>query len=264
MTYSGPPCVGSRAIPIPRTREALQTLVDAGDRDGLADAMGEPLTFGTAGIRGEVGPGSGRMNRATVIRTTRGLADYLIAKHGVRQSGRWRWGTTPGPTAAPSPRTPQAFWPRPAFGSGSSRRSRPHRWWRSPPSTSTAPAAVVITASHNPPADNGYKVYDGNAAQIIPPTDAEIAAAIAGVGPATDVPRIEGVFAGGSELVTPMPDDILDAYKGELASARPNAQTSDLKIVYTPLHGVGGETLVRLCAWANHNGLYPGAGAGPA
>ncbi|MGH3668491.1 MAG: phospho-sugar mutase, partial [Acidimicrobiia bacterium] len=66
--------------PDPKTRGALLDIVDAGDRAAIADAMGEPLTFGTAGIRGEVGPGSGRMNRATVIRTTRGLADHLITK----------------------------------------------------------------------------------------------------------------------------------------------------------------------------------------
>ena len=85
----------------------------------------------------------------------------------------------------------------------------------------------MITASHNPPADNGYKVYDRNAAQIIPPTDAEIAAAIVRVGPAAEVPRIEGVFAGGSDLVTRMPDDILAAYEIELELGPP--QPADLR-----------------------------------
>ena len=81
MISSRPPGSWIEGDPDPETREALQAIVDAGDRAAMADAMGEPLTFGTAGIRGEVGPGSGRMNRATVIRTTRGLADYLITKH---------------------------------------------------------------------------------------------------------------------------------------------------------------------------------------
>jgi phosphomannomutase len=120
-----------------------------------------------------------------------------------------------------------------------------------------APAAVVITASHNPPADNGYKVYDANAAQIIPPTDVDISAAISRVGPAADVPRVEGVFSGSSELVTPMPDDIFDVYAAEVREARPNPQGSDLDIVYTPLHGVGGETLLRMCIDAQHTGLIP-------
>jgi phosphomannomutase len=118
-----------------------------------------------------------------------------------------------------------------------------------------AAAAVVITASHNPPADNGYKVYDANAAQIIPPTDEQIAAAIAGVGPARDVPRIESVFAGNSDLVRPVREDIVDRYWEELHSARPDPHASDLAIVYTPLHGVGGATIVDMCTRAGHTGL---------
>ncbi len=243
--------------PDPTTREALQALVDAGDPAAMADAMGEPLTFGTAGIRGEVGPGSGRMNRATVIRTTRGLADHLITKH----NGPPERPVALGFDARPDSRTFAEDTAGVLAAAGIGVRFFPEV-------TPTplvafaakhldAPAAVVITASHNPPADNGYKVYDGNAAQIIPPTDAEIASAIARVGPAADVPRIEGVFAGGSDLVTPMPDDMLNAYEIELDSARPNPQTSDLKIVYTPLHGVGGDTLTRLFVSANHSGLLP-------
>ena len=219
--------------------------------------MGEPLTFGTAGIRGEVGPGSGRMNRATVIRTTRGLADHLITKH----SGPPERPVALGFDARPDSRTFAEDTAGVLAAAGIGVRFFPEV-------TPTplvafaakhldAPAAVVITASHNPPADNGYKVYDRNAAQIIPPTDAEIAAAIVRVGPAAEVPRIEGVFAGGSDLVTRMPDDILAAYESELDSARPNPQTSDLRIVYTPLHGVGGDTLTRLFVSANHSGLLP-------
>ena len=243
--------------PDPATRQALQALVDAGDRAGLAGAMGEPLTFGTAGIRGEVGPGSGRMNRATVIRTTRGLADHLIAKHN---------GPPQQPVAVGYDARPDSFtFAEDAVGVLAAAGIAVRYFPKVTPTPLVAfaakhlgaPAAVIITASHNPPADNGYKVYDGNAAQIIPPTDAEIAAAIARVGPATGVPRIEGVFHGGSGLVTSMPENILDAYLVEVESARPNPQSSDLKIVYTPLHGVGGETLARLFVSTSHAGLLP-------
>ena len=243
--------------PDPTTRDALQALVEAGDQAGLAAAMGEPLTFGTAGIRGEVGPGSGRMNRATVIRTTGGLAAHLVSKHNgppeqpvalgfdARPDSRNFAEDTAGVLAAAgiAVRFFPGVTPTPLVAFAAKHLE--------------APAAVVITASHNPPADNGYKVYDGNAAQIIPPTDIEIAAAIAEVGSATDVPRIEDAFAGTSDLVTPMPDDIVDAYESELNAARPNPQTSDLEIVYTPLHGVGGDTLARVFASANHSGLIP-------
>jgi phosphomannomutase len=241
--------------PDPATRRALQTLVDDADQAGLARAMGEPLTFGTAGIRGEVGPGSGRMNRATVIRTTRGLADHLLLQHG----GVPEAAVAIGFDARPDSRT----FAEDAAGVLAAAGIEVRYFPEVTPTPLVAfaakhfgaPAAVVITASHNPPADNGYKVYDSNAAQIIPPTDAEIAGAIAEVGPARDVPRIESVFAGHSDLVSPMPEGIIDHYRRELDAARPNPQTSDLKIVYTPLHGVGGKILTAMCIWAHHTGL---------
>ena len=245
------------ADPDPDTRKALQTMVDDQDEKGLLEAMGEPLTFGTAGIRGEVGPGSGRINRATVIRTTRGLVDHLLERsRGVPDDP-----VVIGFDARPDSRTfaEDAAGVLAAAGKGV----------RHFPGLTPTPlvafaakhlgaaAAVVITASHNPPADNGYKVYDANAAQIIPPTDEQIAAAIAKVGPARDVPRIEFVFAGNSDLVRPVPEDIVDRYWEELDAARPDPHVSDLEIVYTPLHGVGGATTVDMCTRAGHTGLIP-------
>jgi phosphomannomutase len=243
--------------PDPVTRSELQAIVDAEDLDGLQAAIGEPLTFGTAGIRGQVGPGPGRMNRATVIRTTAGVADILLARHGgppdtavalgfdARPDSKAFAEDTAGVLAASgiAVRYFPEVTPTPLVAFAAKHLG--------------APAAVVITASHNPPADNGYKVYDANAAQIIPPTDVDISAAISRVGPAADVPRVEGVFSGSSELVTPMPDDIFDVYAAEVREARPNPQGSDLDIVYTPLHGVGGETLLRMCIDAQHTGLIP-------
>jgi phosphomannomutase len=243
--------------PDPATRNALQAIVDADDQDGLQAAIGEPLAFGTAGIRGEVGPGPGRMNRATVIRTTAGLAKHLLTRHGAPPDRAVALGfdarpdsmtfaeDTAGVLAAAGIRVrffPEVT-PTPLVAFAAKHLD--------------APAAVVITASHNPPADNGYKVYDANAAQIISPTDLEISDAISRVGLAADVPRVEGVFTGSSDLVAPMPDDIFDAYAAEVQEARPNPQVSDLDIVYTPLHGVGGDTLLRMCIDAQHTGLIP-------
>ncbi len=243
--------------PDPDTRRSLQALVEANDEGELAKAMGEPLTFGTAGIRGEVGPGSGRMNRATVIRTTRGLADYLLSRHG-------------GPPSTPvalgfDARPDSNTFAEDASGVLAAAGIAVRYYPKVTPTPLVAfaakhldsPAAVVITASHNPPADNGYKVYDSNAAQIIPPTDDDIAAAIAQVGAAADVPRIESTFSGASDLVTPMPPEMLEIYRKEVDAARPNPQASKLKIVYTPLHGVGGEVLLSVAAAAHHTGLIP-------
>jgi phosphomannomutase len=243
--------------PDPVTRKSLEVIIASGDEYELAEAMGEPLTFGTAGIRGEVGPGSGRMNRATVIRVTGGLAAHLLAKHG----GPPQRPVALGFDARPDSRTFAEDTAGVLAAAGIGVRYFPDV-------TPTplvafaakhleAPAAVVITASHNPPADNGYKVYDGNSAQIIPPTDVEIADAISRVGPAMEVGRVEGVFSGASPLVSPMPEDIFEAYAGEVGAARPNPQVSNLRIVYTPLHGVGGDTLLRMCLSAQHSGLIP-------
>jgi phosphomannomutase len=111
-----------------------------------------------------------------------------------------------------------------------------------------AAAAIVVTASHNPPRDNGYKVYDANAAQIVPPTDGEIARAIDEVGPATTVPRDEGVLAGLVDLATPVPRDIFERYWDEVRACRPAAPTSVVRTVYTPMHGVGAAPFGRVLA----------------
>jgi phosphomannomutase len=98
-----------------------------------------------------------------------------------------------------------------------------------------AVAGVVVTASHNPPQDNGYKVYLGDGSQIVPPADAEIAAAIAAVGPLADVPR-------GDDWQT-LGDELLEAYLERIAQLVPADAPRELNVAYTPLHGVG-RTLV--------------------
>jgi phosphomannomutase len=243
--------------PDPKTRTALEAMIYANDIDGLNKAMGSPLTFGTAGIRGEVGPGSSRMNRATVIRTTRGLVDYLLEEH----SGIPTSAVVLGFDARPDSRTFAEDAAGVLAAAGIAVRFFPEVA-PTPLIAFTAkhlsaPAAIVVTASHNPPADNGYKVYGGNSAQIVPPTDTKIASAINKVGPASEVPRLEDVFGATSDLVTPVPDDIVDVYGIEVDEARPNPQVSDLKIIYTPLHGVGAKTVVRMFATAGHTGLVP-------
>ncbi len=215
--------------PDPDTRAELQQLLDAGDAAELADRFAGTLEFGTAGLRGAVGAGSNRMNRVVVIRAAAGLAAYLKAN-----------GLTDGPvligydarhksdvfaedTAAvirgagldavlldrPTP-TPVV-----AFGIRHLK----------------AVAGIVVTASHNPPQDNGYKVYLGDGSQIVPPADSEIAAAIDAVGPLASVPRGDDWQMAGDEL--------LDAYLDRIATLVPADAPRELKVAYTPLHGVG-------------------------
>lgn len=241
--------------PDPETRAQLQALIDTSRLEDLADRMGPMLEFGTAGIRGEVAAGPNRMNRAVVIKTTRGLVDYLIAQHGgppespvivgfdARPSSHQFAEDTAGVIAAAG--IPVRYFPEVA----------PTPLVAFACKLLDASAAVVVTASHNPPADNGYKVYAANAAQIIPPTDQEISAAISRTGPANEIPRLEAAFQGASGLVTTVPGDILDTYWDEVDEVRPSPETSDLRIVYTPIHGVGGEAIAELFRRAGHRGL---------
>ncbi|TDD18838.1 phospho-sugar mutase [Kribbella turkmenica] len=215
--------------PDPDTRAELRHLLDAAAADELADRFAGILEFGTAGLRGAVGAGPNRMNRIVVIRAAAGLCAYLKAK-----------GLTDGPvligydarhksdvfaqdTAAvvrgagleavlldrPAPTPVVAFGIRHLM----------------------AVAGVVVTASHNPPQDNGYKVYLGDGSQIVPPADAEIAAAIAAVGPLAEVPRGDDWQTTG--------DDLINAYLDRIAELVPADAPRDLSVAYTPLHGVG-------------------------
>ena len=178
------------------------------------------------------------MNRAVVIRTTRGLADYLRDTTGtggtvaVGRDARLSSEVFMEDTisvllaagfdvryfAAPTP-TPLVAYAAKHLG---------------------AVAAIVITASHNPPADNGYKVYAANAAQIVPPVDQDIAAAIDRVGPAIDVPRQPEPYS--SSRAVALTSDTFDDYLHEVAASLP-AVTGDrsLRMVYTAMHGVGGK-----------------------
>ncbi|MCJ7725085.1 MAG: phospho-sugar mutase, partial [Acidimicrobiia bacterium] len=119
-------------------------------------------------------------------------------------------------------------------------------------------AGVMVTASHNPPQDNGYKVYDANAAQIIPPVDAEIAGEIEAALPANRIPRDEGVFETGHPAARPFGPEMAEDYVSDLIAMRPaSARGGPLKIVYTPLHGVGRDLAVRALWNAGFRDVLP-------
>ncbi|MEN8041348.1 MAG: phospho-sugar mutase, partial [Actinomycetota bacterium] len=176
------------ADPDPITRNELAEMLAAGASDELEDRMAGTLQFGTAGLRGAVEAGSNRMNRATVIRATAGLASYLLST--TEPEDRL---VVIGRDARPSSQSfmDDSIGVLRAAGFGV-------RYFEEPTPTPLvayaelvlgACASIVITASHNPPADNGYKVYAANGAQIVPPVDTDIADRIAQVGPANEVPR---------------------------------------------------------------------------
>lgn len=208
--------------------------IDAADaRADLADRFAGTLQFGTAGLRGEVGAGPNRMNRAVVIRAAAGLARWLRANDGgavvVGFDARHYSDVFARDTCAvmEAAGVEAMVLPRPlptpvlAFAL---------RYLG-------ADAGVMVTASHNPPQDNGYKVYLGDGSQLAPPADTEIAAQIDAVASVSAVGRSDDGW------VT-LDDSIVDAYLDRAASLLDPSGPRALSVVYTPLHGVGRDLLL--------------------
>ncbi|MFI9492762.1 phospho-sugar mutase [Streptomyces halstedii] len=227
--------------PDPETREELAALLDAEDHDALAERFAGTLQFGTAGLRGEMGAGPMRMNRSVVIRAAAGLAAYLRANGGtgklvvIGYDARYKSADFARDTAAvmTGAGLRAAVLPRPLPTPVLAYAIR-HLG---------AVAGVEVTASHNPPRDNGYKVYLGDGSQIVPPADAEIAAAIDAVGPLDGVPRL----GSGWEILG---DEVLDAYLARTDTVLAAGSPRTARTVYTAMHGVGTSVLTAAFARA--------------
>ncbi|MGW4134400.1 phospho-sugar mutase [Amycolatopsis japonica] len=205
---------------------------EAGAADELADRMAGPLEFGTAGLRGPVRAGPHGMNVAVVTRTTAGVAAWLTAQGhsgGVVVVGRdARHGSEAFAKAAAEVLTAAGFAVKTLPG------PLPTPVLAFAVLELGAVAGIQITASHNPPADNGYKLYDATGGQIVPPSDGEIERAIEAAPPAISVPREPGAEVLGDEL--------RDAYLAKVALL-PRGPERAVKVAATALHGVGAETL---------------------
>jgi phosphomannomutase len=222
--------------PDPGTRAELQQVLaaamvaEAGAVDDLADRMSGMLRFGTAGLRGPVRAGPAGMNVAVVRRTTAGLAAWLArtGERGTVVVGRdARHGSAAFATATAQVLTGAGFAVRVLPG------PLPTPMLAFAVRELSAVAGVQVTASHNPPADNGYKVYLADGAQLAPPSDAEIEAAIAAAPGAVAIPTAD----------TATEVDVTEAYL-ERAARLPRGTARALRIALTPLHGVGGATAV--------------------
>jgi phosphomannomutase len=221
---------------------------DIADIAGLADRFGARLQFGTAGLRGEMGAGPNRMNRAVVIRATAGLAAYLAdtghagepvivgfdARH---RSDRFAADAAAVLAAAGFPvHLADRPLPTPVVAFGVTHLG--------------CCAGVQVTASHNPPRDNGYKVYLGDGAQIVPPADAEISVRIDAVPSVAAVPRAaEGDTTGHGRIVV-AGDDLVAAYVRGAVGQITSPDTRELRAVYTPMHGVGRDVVLEVFAAA--------------
>ncbi len=238
------------------TAAELRALLDAEDWPALEERFTGMLQFGTAGLRGALGGGPHRMNRAVVVRAAKGLVDYLldavpdgrVPRLVIGFDARYNSDVFARDTAAvataagvealllpaPLPTPVLAFAVR-------------HL---------EADAGVMVTASHNPPQDNGYKVYlggsvvedAGRGVQIVPPYDAEIARAIAAVRAVADVPQADAGW-------TVLGEEILEEYLTGVAGLS-DGEKRGLRIVTTPLHGVGGAVVTEALRRAGFTDLH--------
>ena len=226
--------------PAPETRAELLALLAAGQDSELADRMAPELDFGTAGLRAEVGAGAARMNRAAVIRASRALVEHLLASFPDAQA--------PLVVVGYDARLQSRGFAEDAAGVLAAAGCEV-RYFTAPVPTPLVAyaqkelaglAAVVVTASHNPPQYNGFKVFGPDAAQVRAPADADIVARMRALGPAVDIPRVPDALSQNGDRLAPVPDAIVERYLEELDGLRPRgAADRGFGIVYTALHGVG-------------------------
>ncbi|ARF63911.1 MULTISPECIES: phospho-sugar mutase [Streptomyces] len=220
--------------PDPETRDELAALIEAGATQELAVRFAGTLQFGTAGLRGELGAGPMRMNRSVVIRAAAGLAAYLKAQG--QDGGLVVIGYDARYKSADFARDTAAVMTGAGLRAAVLPRPLPTPVLAYAIRHLGAVAGVEVTASHNPPRDNGYKVYLGDGSQIVPPADGEIAAAIAAVGPLADVVRPED----GWEVLG---EDVVDAYLARTDAVLSAGSPRTARTVYTAMHGVGASVL---------------------
>lgn len=226
--------------PDPVTRAETAAMLD--DPEALASRFGARLQFGTAGLRGPLGAGPNAMNRALVRRVTAGLGHYL-QKHRpgglvvIGLDGRHNSDVFAEDAAVvlaglgfevalfdevcPTPRLAHAV------------------------THLDACAGIMVTASHNPPQDNGYKVYWANGAQIIPPHDRGISAAIDAITSLASVEMGDLQELREAGRIRSVPASVGDAYLSEVLALRVHA-SEPLRIVYTAMHGVGTAEVTRV------------------
>nr|WP_239528346.1 phospho-sugar mutase [Microbacterium esteraromaticum] len=247
-----------RQDPDAETRDELAGIItraasgDPAAAADLDDRFGSRLAFGTAGLRGELGAGSNRMNRVLVTQAAAGFAGYLLQRDS---------GSGPRPTVVigyDGRRNSRRFALDSAeiFAGAGLRAVLLPRLLPTPVLAFAvrhlqADAGVMVTASHNPPNDNGYKVYLGGAdegSQIVAPADAEIAAHIQRVADAGDVgllPRSDAYEVAG--------EDVVEAYIAATAAVAPAPfGVQEMRWVYTAMHGVGWETFSRVVKAAGY------------
>ncbi|MEJ6019419.1 phospho-sugar mutase [Corynebacterium sp. H113] len=226
--------------PDPVTKDEVLRLIDANDTDELARAFAGPLSFGTAGLRAEVGAGESRLNRAVIMRTTHGLVSWLQSKLSDAGYADAQPVVVIGCDARHGSEQFQKDAAQVVAAAGGRALVLPAK--NPTPLTAYsvkalhADAGIMVTASHNPPADNGYKVYlggrvaqgAGEGVQLVAPADSEIAVAIAAAPRADEIPLSDT----GIQAI-----DTRDEYLAR--ATKLVGENTDVTIALTAMHGVG-------------------------
>lgn len=242
--------------PDPETQRELQALIDRGDLAALEERFAGPLQFGTAGLRGLLGAGPSRMNRVTVAQATAGLCAWLKREIPDAVSR----GLCVGRDARPKSDVFERELIEIATAAGIP-------VWRFSDLAPTpvlafavlelrAAGGVMITASHNPPGYNGFKVYWENGAQIIPPNDQGIADEIERCPPYDLIPRLSLGEARSRDLLRDA-DELRDRYVARITAEVHDAPpAANLRIAYTALHGVAEDTFRRVLSRAGFEDIH--------
>ncbi len=236
--------------PDTETKAELEALILAGDEQGLADRFSARLSFGTAGLRGELGAGPNRMNRVLVAQAAVGIARYLKANFD-----------DPSCVIGFDARKNSDVFAKDSAEIlvGLGVRAYLYDSLVATPMVAFAvremgcSAGIMVTASHNPPADNGYKVFDFTGSQIIPPMDALIAAEI---GKFADNELVSSLVR--STDYSAVPESISVNYlQGVSGLMNRHSDRKSLKIVYSAMHGVGAEFIEKIFDLAGMDPLIP-------
>lgn len=244
--------------PDPQTRAELEGLDAAGDTTELTQRFAGRLTFGTAGLRAVVGAGPMRINRLVVRETSAGLGDYLLSSVANAASR--------GVVVAYDGRLDSEIFAQDAAAVFAAQGLRVYLT-EAPTATPLgafaviqrgAAAGVVITASHNPPEYNGYKVYWENGVQIIPPHDRAIAAAIVNAAQ-REIPWLNVAEARAEGRIEMLGEDFYRTYCDTVVNSpllQNTADTQSISIAYTAMHGVGASVAETLLERSGFNQVY--------
>ena len=239
------------------TKEELKSI--EGNEEEIKDRFYKELEFGTAGLRGIIGAGTNRMNKYTVGKATQGLANYIKAQNGEEK----------GVVISYDSRHKSDEFSELAALILNANGIKTYRFesLRTVPELSFSVrelnciAGIMITASHNPPEYNGYKVYWDDGAQIVPPTDKEIINEVNAITDFSTIKQADKAEAEAKGLYNTVGEEVDKKFIEKLESLVINPEAikqnqKDVKIVYTPLHGTGRMPVERILADLGFENVY--------